>query len=244
MFNSLEHVTSRLGNVQPATRQIATELYEISRANYHEIWFMWGIGASQEHRTGRALDLMVRNKAGGDFIRSYQWANRSRLRLHHVIWWQRITSTTHRPGVVVLMNDRGNPTANHYDHNHSLFFAGAYRPPVRFQVRLLQSYFRVGVDGMWGPKTDEVAVLMRKVLWAHVGWPTPRNTPLTDKETRDAQRVVRTKVDGIWGPLSQAALVTWAMEIQRNLLVKVDGLWGPRSDGKFIQVRRKYLNNY
>jgi hypothetical protein len=243
-MNSLEYVTSRLGNVQPATRQIATELYEVARANAHEIWFMWGMGTSVEHRTGRALDLMVRNKAAGDFLRDYQWANRQRLRLHHVIWWQRITSTTHRPGVVVLMADRGNPTVNHYDHNHSLFFAGPYRAPTRLQVRLLQYLHQVGSDGKWGPKTDDAVMFMRSVAFAHRGYPDLSKQSFNTTQVKRAQTIVRTKDDGIWGPKSQAALIAWVKEVQRNLGVRTDGWWGPSTDSKFKFVRNRYLNKY
>lgn len=123
------YVSSRLGDVAPATLKIAEEIFYAAQAAGHEIWFMWGMGSGPEHSTGRALDLMVRNEAGGDFVRDYIWANRARLRLLHVIWEQHITSTTVNPGYRRPMEDRGNPTANHYDHVHTLHFAGDYQPP-------------------------------------------------------------------------------------------------------------------
>lgn len=128
-MNSLGHVTSKLGNVDPATRSIAAELYSASKAAGHEIWFMWGMGEGKEHGSGNALDLMIRNEAGGDFVRNYIWANRARLRLRHVIWEQHITSTLVKPGVRRKMPDRGNATENHYDHVHVWFFDGAYVAP-------------------------------------------------------------------------------------------------------------------
>lgn len=130
-MSSWNHVSSRLGNVQPATKAIAKEIYDAASDAGHEIWFMWGMGTSSEHATGRALDLMVRNKAAGDFIKDYVWKNRKRLRLRHVIWWQAITSTVVRPGVTRRMNDRGNATANHKDHPHIFILPGAYQPPPR-----------------------------------------------------------------------------------------------------------------
>lgn len=129
MSNSWEYVSSKLGSIQPATRSVAKEVFDAAKAAGHEIWFMWGMGSSAEHRTGRALDLMVRNEAGGDWIRNYLWNNRKRLRLQHVIWEQHITSTVTQPGVRRLMPDRGNSTKNHFDHNHLLLFAGAYQAP-------------------------------------------------------------------------------------------------------------------
>lgn len=128
-MNSWEYVSSKLGNVKPETKAKAKEIYEAAKAAGHEIWFMWGMGSSAEHKTGRALDLMVRNEAAGDWVRNYIWANRSRLRLQHVIWEQHITSTVTQPGVRRQMPDRGNTTKNHYDHNHVLFLTGAYVAP-------------------------------------------------------------------------------------------------------------------
>lgn len=130
-MNSWEYVSSKLGNIKPETRSKAKEIYDAARAAGHEIWFMWGMGSSAEHKTGRALDLMVRNEAAGDWVRNYIWANRARLRLQHVIWEQHITSTVTKPGVRRPMADRGNSTENHFDHNHVLFLTGAYVAPGR-----------------------------------------------------------------------------------------------------------------
>jgi hypothetical protein len=134
-----EYVSSKLGAVKPETKKKAEEIFLAARKAGHEIWFMWGMGSSAEHKTGRALDLMVRNEAAGDWIRNYIWANRARLRLQHVIWEQHITSTVTQPGVRRAMADRGNSTENHYDHNHVLFLTGPYvtpgntipKPPVK-----------------------------------------------------------------------------------------------------------------
>lgn len=130
-MNSLAFVTSKLGNVQSKTRSIATEVYNAARKNGHEVWFMWGMGGGKEHGSGYALDFMVRNEAGGDFVRNYLWANRKRLGLRHVIWEQHITSTVVSPGVRRKMSDRGNSTENHYDHNHAWFFPGTYIAPPK-----------------------------------------------------------------------------------------------------------------
>jgi hypothetical protein len=127
--NSWAYVSSKLGNIKPETKQKAKEIFDAAAKAGHEIWFMWGMGSSTEHKTGRALDLMVRNEAAGDWVRNYIWVNRSRLRLQHVIWEQHITSTVTQPGVRRQMPDRGNSTKNHYDHNHVLFLTGAYVAP-------------------------------------------------------------------------------------------------------------------
>jgi hypothetical protein len=125
-------VSKTLGAVKPETRSIAQEIFNAAAAAGHEIWAMWGYdgnAGNPEHHSALALDLMVRNPAAGNWIRNYVWANRARLRLRHVIWSQRITSTVTQPGVVRKMADRGSPTNNHLDHNHILLFPGAYQPP-------------------------------------------------------------------------------------------------------------------
>jgi hypothetical protein len=129
-MSTFAYVSSKLGNVDPETRSIAKELYDKAKAAGHDIWFMWGMGGGNEHGSGNALDLMVRNEAAGDWIRNYIWANRARLRLIHVIWEQHITSTVVQPGVRRLMADRGSTTDNHYDHVHVWFYPGTYRAPV------------------------------------------------------------------------------------------------------------------
>lgn len=129
-MSTYTEVSAKLGKVSTPTKSMSKEIFDAAKKAGHEIWYMWGMGSSSEHASGRALDLMVRNEAAGDWIRNYIWANRQRLRLQHVIWEQHITSTVTQPGVRRKMADRGNTTNNHYDHIHVLFFAGTYRAPV------------------------------------------------------------------------------------------------------------------
>lgn len=129
MSNSWEYVSKDIGHVHPETLSKAKEIWTAAKAAGHEIWFIWGMGTSAEHKTGRALDLMVRNEAAGDWVYAYVWKNRARLRLQHVIWEQHITSTVTKPGQRRQMPDRGNSTKNHYDHNHVFFLTGAYVAP-------------------------------------------------------------------------------------------------------------------
>jgi len=126
------YASSKLGKVTGPTKDKSREIFDAAKAAGHDIWFMWGYdgdASNTEHHSGRALDLMVKNEAAGDWIRDYIWQNRERLRLQHVIWEQHITSTVTQPGVRRKMADRGNTTANHYDHVHALFFEGAYTAP-------------------------------------------------------------------------------------------------------------------
>ncbi|QAY17123.1 endolysin [Streptomyces phage Madamato] len=126
------HASAKLGPIKDATKSISREVFDAAQEAGHDVWYMWGYdnnASNTEHHSGRALDFMVRNKAAGDWVRNYIWKHRKRLRLQHVIWYQKITSTVTSPGVVRGMADRGNTTANHKDHVHALFFSGSYQSP-------------------------------------------------------------------------------------------------------------------
>lgn len=177
---SLAYVTSRLGSVKPETRAIAEELYNAAKKAGHDIWFMWGMGTSAEHKTGLALDLMVHNNAAGDFVRNYLWTNRKRLRLRHVIWEQHITSTVNQPGVRRKMEDRGNPTANHFDHVHTWHFGGEYQPPAA--DKLGPPFDRpLAVDGILGQHTI-------------MAWQRQLNVPMTGVMDETTIKAVQTKL--------------------------------------------------
>lgn len=127
----INYLISKIGNVDPGTKAKAVEIIKAANAAGHSIRFVWGLGGPPEHSTGLAVDIMVNDKAAGDFVRAYVWANRARLQLRHVIWYQTITSTVVQPGVVRKMADRGSPTENHMDHNHIMFLAGGYTAPPK-----------------------------------------------------------------------------------------------------------------
>lgn len=125
-------VSDKLGPIKPEALSVAHEVFDFAEANGHTVRYLWGYdgdASNTEHHSGLALDFMINNHTDGQAIRDYVWANRGRLHLRHVIWEQRITSTVVEPGVVRLMADRGNTTANHMDHVHVLLFAGAYQAP-------------------------------------------------------------------------------------------------------------------
>ena len=212
-MSDFAYVSSRLGNVKPETRAIAKELHEVMAAAGHDIWFMWGMGTSKEHASGTALDLMVRNEAAGDWLRNYIWAHRARLRLRHVIWEQHITSTVISPGVRRKMEDRGNPSANHYDHNHAWFFAGTYQPPTGSSI-MPDSVpsVRLGASG-------ESVRKIQRFLWAN--FPAYRDSV-------SVRRGVPLVVDGQFGPQTQA----WVKEFQRRTGLQQDGEVGPKTTAK------------
>ncbi len=127
-----EEASAKIGPVTDKCLKIAHEVFDAAQAAGHDIWFIWGDGSEPDHvynRQGRpVLDFMVRNLVAGSWVRDYIWRHRERLGLRHVIWAQHITSTVVQPGVVRKMADRGNPTANHFDHNHAEWGAGSYVP--------------------------------------------------------------------------------------------------------------------
>lgn len=182
---SFSYITAKLGNVASSTRARAQEIYDYAAAEGLDLWYMWGMGTSEEHATGRALDLMVKNKKSGDAIRDYLWKHRDRLGVVHVIWYQMITSTVVAPGVTRKMEDRGNSTENHKDHIHVLFGTKRYEPLVddpqpsqrllyvtdrgellegkdiknlqQGLIRVFPSYAgHLKDDGVYGPKTANV----------------------------------------------------------------------------------------
>lgn len=117
-MTKFDDFSADLGPVKPEALSIAHEVFDVAQTNGHDVWHMWGYDgdvSNTEHHSGLALDFMVKNHADGQAVRDYIWTNRQRLRLKHVIWEQHITSTVVSPGVVRLMDDRGNTTANHMD---------------------------------------------------------------------------------------------------------------------------------
>lgn len=72
-----------------------------------------------DHPIGLALDLMV-DTATGNKIANYVLAHQQQFGVKYVIWRQRINMGSGWE----WMEDRGGPTANHYDHVHISFYAG------------------------------------------------------------------------------------------------------------------------
>lgn len=71
--------------------------------------------SADEHGTGQAVDFMTANAAQGDAIAAYIQANVGEFNVKYLIWQQRYWA----PGEGwSMMEDRGSPTANHYDHVH------------------------------------------------------------------------------------------------------------------------------
>lgn len=210
-MSTFSFVSAKLGNVKASTKKIALELHTEAAKAGHEIWYMWGMGSGSEHATGLALDLMVRNERGGDFVRNYIWANRKRLRLRHVIWEQHITSTVSQPGVRRRMADRGSVTENHFDHVHALFLPGSYQstdgaptPPVtpsKAPVARVRTLYWNTAKMMSGDDISTLQKGMRRVFPSYAG---------------------HLEVDGKFGSETHRVI----LEFQRRANLAVDGIVG------------------
>jgi len=232
------YVSSRLGNITDATKAVAKEIFEVAKNSGHDIWFIWGIGTSAEHSTGRALDLMVRSEPAGDFVRNYIWNNRERFSLVHVIWEQHITSTVVSPGIRRPMEDRGDFTANHYDHVHLFRFNTPYSPlSVAPAAKLV-------VDGVLGPKTIRS---WQKVMRTPVdGVIDEKNSALVRAVQIRLQNTVdyRLVVDGV-GIRQDDNFYKTVAALQRYLKSPVDGrISVPRSQVIMALQRRLNENRF
>ena len=111
-----------------ATRACAAQLDgtrpHVARAGHHlahrfdvaTVYGRHGRAGPSDHPAGLALDFMV-DRATGDQLADYVLAHRDDLAVTYVIWRQRINDGAGWR----RMEDRGNDTANHYDHVHVSF---------------------------------------------------------------------------------------------------------------------------
>ena len=261
-MSALEH----MGDVRPSCALKATEILEyIQSGGRHRITHIWGYDpriSNTEHHSGLALDFMVYNKAitggidraAGDKIAAYVIAHADRLGLTWVIWRQRIFNVAY--GYWRDMDDRGNPTANHMDHNHILFRDTPYTlpgsgpaptppepvdQPNAAKVRALQGLLELTADGKWGSNTETWAMRMRAACKVHLGWPDKVDWPFREDLV---QRVIDVEPDNIWGSQSQAALIAWLRKLQRVLGVSADGAWGPDTEKSFLRLRTANYNKF
>ncbi len=78
-------------------------------------------GGGDDHSIGLALDFMMPNPAVGTALAEFVLAHRKELGVTYVIWQQRYNDG----GGWSMMEDRGSPTQNHYDHVHVSFSPSA-----------------------------------------------------------------------------------------------------------------------
>ncbi len=71
-------------------------------------------GDGGDHGAGMAVDIMVGDFATGDAVAAFFQAHASEFNVKYLIWKQQFWSG----GGWSMMEDRGSPTQNHYDHVH------------------------------------------------------------------------------------------------------------------------------
>ena len=94
----------------------AQQVYSAVRTEFPDMTDIGGYraGDSGDHGSGRAVDIMVTG-ARGDQVAAWLQENAGELNITYVIWEQRIW---HPGGGWEPMEDRGDPTQNHFDHVH------------------------------------------------------------------------------------------------------------------------------
>lgn len=69
-----------------------------------------------DHPSGRAIDVMVPvGSELGDRVNEYIWQNAEKYHIEYTIWKQMYYPSADAPS---MMEDRGSPTQNHFDHVH------------------------------------------------------------------------------------------------------------------------------
>jgi len=100
--------------LQPA----AIKTYRAACAAFPELTTYGGQDGHGEHVNGQAIDFMVPNADVGQKLADYLYAHRAELDLFDIIWSQTIWTTERASEGFRSMEDRGSPTANHFDHVH------------------------------------------------------------------------------------------------------------------------------
>lgn len=110
--------SSTLAGAQPGAAQVGNHI--LTKFKVSSVGGRAGRGGASDHPTGLALDFMV-DTATGNALAAYVLAHQGEFGVTYVIWRQRINmGSGWEP-----MEDRGSPTANHFDHVHVSFKAGA-----------------------------------------------------------------------------------------------------------------------
>jgi hypothetical protein len=90
------------------------------------------VDAFPDHPSGRAVDIMIpgydtgEGKRLGDEITDYLFRNRDALNIEYLIWRQQYIPSEGQPS---QMEDRGDPTQNHFDHVHVIVTGGGAAGP-------------------------------------------------------------------------------------------------------------------
>jgi hypothetical protein len=105
---------ARFGGVKPRVLKAGLDLR--CRFNVKTVLGVAGRGGVSDHPDGKALDFMV-DRSTGDKLAEYILAHQEELDVKYVIWRQRYNDSSGWD----RMPDRGDETANHFDHLHCSF---------------------------------------------------------------------------------------------------------------------------
>ena len=99
----------------------AVRVYRAVCAAFPSLSTYGGYDPHGEHADGRAIDIMISGSAG-QAVADWLVANAGTLQVRDVIYAQRIWTPEQASAGWRYMEDRGSPTANHYDHVHVAVF--------------------------------------------------------------------------------------------------------------------------
>jgi hypothetical protein len=111
--------------VTPVALEMTRRIIRDCEDEGHPVTHVWGYSSarSSDHRNRRCVDLMVQNRADGDWILGYLRRHRVQLRLRYVIWWGMQWRDYRKPGVPIRSLARYFGWNQHRDHLHVEFDA-------------------------------------------------------------------------------------------------------------------------
>jgi hypothetical protein len=105
-------------SIESGITSSAVRVYRAVCAAFPALAVYGGYDPHGEHIDGRAIDFMVTDSALGQAVADFLLAHAGELQLRDIIWAQRIWTPDQASAGWRYMEDRGSPTANHYDHVH------------------------------------------------------------------------------------------------------------------------------
>lgn len=109
--------STELDGTQPPVAQVGNHVLE--KFDVDSVGGQASRGGTSDHPSGLAIDFMV-DAETGNALADYMLAHQDEFEITYVIWQQRYNDGSGWS----MMEDRGSPTANHYDHVH-VSFSGA-----------------------------------------------------------------------------------------------------------------------
>ncbi len=104
--------------IESAIQPAAVKVYRSVCAAFPELTTYGGQDGHGEHVNGQAIDFMVPNSGVGQRLADYLYAHHAEFDLFDIIWSQSIWTIERSGEGFRSMEDRGSPTANHFDHVH------------------------------------------------------------------------------------------------------------------------------